>query len=376
MELHEELKHRRRRFVERLEAIASPLDLLEFQQALADELKECERARKKDRDDDCTWWHMHLLRCLGDTLAWRLLHSHTIRQLAKNTGHPPYLTDQGDAFDHTLEVATDIAKEGRPVLIADLTHCLRIGDLVVPTDPEEPELIECKRSGRAKAFSLQGRRGRQIARMEKTLEYLKNGYGKVFGEDKNQMAVTIDAEVRYNWPIVNELCLIALADGYASKAISASELIYVSRDTEEFVPPPEITEGQFRPKKCFVAVHLVTVEKAWSSVPPPLNWNVDQEVRLALLEGDLMLVHLFDPYGLIGYETSKGKIVDFYETSNVRDDHGYIISAGDQQLMATSNLTDQILYGFETAESLAERMIAFIAETLGLAAIKNLGNDS
>src|SRR6185312_15874807 len=107
-------------------------------------------------DADDIDWHIHLLRCCGDSLVWRLLHPHAIRQLSKNQPRRPTLANQGTAFDWTLAKAREVAEAGRPVLVADLTHCIRIGDLVVATDPERPELVECKLSTRPERFALQG----------------------------------------------------------------------------------------------------------------------------------------------------------------------------------------------------------------------------
>ena len=285
-----ELKAFRAGLMRKILSWTTATELLDIQLAIADEIKSVETFGGQQTDE--LRWHAHLLRCCADALVWQTLHRHTIRQLAKNQGSRPNLSAPGAAFDLTLSRAREATNAGAPVLIADLTNCLRIGDLVIPIDPEVPLLHECKLSERADRFAFQGRRGRQLSRMKGTLEYLATGRAKLHAEESTRIAVEIKVYSEHNWPVVNDICSAASERGIASALLSDSELIYATTDTEKAVFPDEYKDGKFRPSHAIVACHLVPIEEASCAVAPPLNWDLPSEMRIALQEGDLVLYHI------------------------------------------------------------------------------------
>jgi hypothetical protein len=357
----DELKKFRAELMRKVLNWSTAAELLDLQLVAAAEIKSAE-ACVGDKDD--LRWHVHLLRCCADALAWQTLHPHTIRQLAKNQAAHPSITEQGAAFDFTISKAADAANAGVPVLIADLTNCLRIGDLVLPVDPELPRLEECKLSERPDQFAFQGRRGRQLSRMNGTLEYLATGRAKLHGEQATRMAVEVNVRSEYNWAVVNDVCSAALLSNIGSAMLSDSELIYATTETEASVFPDEIRDHRFLPPHAVVACHLVPIEEAWCEVPPPLNWDLLPELRIALQEGDLILYHIFDPWSLIGYSNDVGTIVDIQSVSDREGGHGYRLKIGDSEIVAGPTFTSSLLYGYETAKSIADRMLAFGAEVL------------
>src|SRR3954454_23274060 len=136
-EYEQELYEQRDCLLEAFEAVDDPASLLRFQLSLVAEIK----AREPDAfagKSRSAKEHLRLLRLLGDGLAWRYLDRYAIRQLAKNPAPPPGLTGQGQGFTFPLQPARQIAKRAQPVLVADLTHCLTIGDVIVCTFPGVP----------------------------------------------------------------------------------------------------------------------------------------------------------------------------------------------------------------------------------------------
>jgi hypothetical protein len=109
------LKHKRNVLLELLDSASLPVDFANFQTALAGEIIATERLRSENRQNRDLpvklKKHLHLCHHLGDGLAWRLLDPHTIRQLAKNDGDPPYLSQQVAATTEGLEAINQLAKE-------------------------------------------------------------------------------------------------------------------------------------------------------------------------------------------------------------------------------------------------------------------------
>src|ERR1700730_11948873 len=135
------LKHKRNVLLELLESATLPVDFASFQTALAAEIIATERLKSENRQDGDLQSelkrHLHLCHHLGDGLAWRLLDPHTIRQLAKNDGNPPYLSQQVAATTEALKAINQFATElNLPAVMADLTNVVRIGDVIVPNDSQ------------------------------------------------------------------------------------------------------------------------------------------------------------------------------------------------------------------------------------------------
>jgi len=144
-----------------LDAITSPQAAMEFQRRLAGELLSAEPAKGPDAQ-----WHRHLLRLMGDALAWKVLSRHTIRELARDGQRPPSLTGQGHDFEFVLEVAGQITADGALPVICDLTHLLGVGGIVVAT-AGAISIIECKNTLLPAEWRPRGRRLRQLQRQHR-----------------------------------------------------------------------------------------------------------------------------------------------------------------------------------------------------------------
>lgn len=125
--------------IEEFEGLQSANSILRFQARLADAIIEAEPTAFADRSSP-ERDHLRRLRLLGDGLAWNLLHPYTIRQLAKNSAGPPSIGNQ-EGFPATMKLAQEWAARGMPVLVCDLTNCLRVADVAVCADHERPLLL-------------------------------------------------------------------------------------------------------------------------------------------------------------------------------------------------------------------------------------------
>jgi hypothetical protein len=349
-------KDQRRELAEELAGVDSAEAMWAFQRNLADRIREAERLQKECRQPQ-TEWHLHLLRVIGDSLAWTVLHGHTIRQLAKNAGRPPWLIDQGRAFDDTLAMAERAAKRGMPVLVADLTNCIRIGDLILCGDPEHPGIVECK-SGKARpVFEHQGRKGRQLRRMQRTSRYLKDGAWADDSTGKTLLTVPTSVQPVYNWWAVTRAANTALTSGIASCLISPDELLlaYSGEGSVDAIEE-EVAKSGFDSKGATVGLHMVPIEAASPDVPPPLVWEIPNHLRFPLLEGDVVLVHLLQRRTFLRRLSDAVTVVDIDVVTEHSEDLAYKVRVGEAETVCSSNFTKRVLYRFETVESVALAM--------------------
>jgi len=225
--ISEQLLRERRRLLDEWDAVDSARKLLEIQEGIAEQIRDAERAIKDgSRDRDALVHHISQLRLYADGLAWRILHSHVIRQLAKNARGALSLIEQGEAFENVLRSARRYVEEsGLPVLIADITNIIRIGDLILVPDPELPQILECKTRLPDPRHWMQGRIGRQISRALGTLRYLSGKPTKVHGEDHIRLVVESEHEADRNWEAVRTCVAAALDRGHGFVQLSEHELV-------------------------------------------------------------------------------------------------------------------------------------------------------
>jgi hypothetical protein len=257
-----------------------------------------------------------------------------------------------------LKVAKEFAAKGISVLISDLTHILRITDIVLAVDPEAPLLIECKKSGPREVEQLRRRARRQYSRMKGTIDYLRAGRAKVFGDPYERFAVESTIVPAFNWEIVAEVCSIAMLDGFASRLLSPYEIISAVRKGTEFPIPEGMRTGEFDARGLVLAAHHRPIDEAWSSVPPPLIWDVPREIQLQLLERDLDLVHFFNPSALVGRSFQEASITGI-EPNDQLGGHAYAIKVGDHTGLISLNFTVEVAYGYRTVDNMAEGLLEF-----------------
>lgn len=362
--MERQLKNIRKLLFEKLMQASEFNLLFDFQIELAEELKRCERLQKLKKDESRKA-HMHLLRCYGDSLSWRLLHPHAIRQLAKNQKNKTFLIDQGKGFDKTIEIAKGISKYNFPLIIADLTNCIRIGDIIICRDPELPDIIECKSGKNRDKYELQGRRGRQFSKMKGTSEYLSKGQAKVFGDGQTRLCVEIDSPTIYNWDIINTVLIEAEKIGEYFYKVSEYEIIGAVSGENEIDFFDKLKPEDFKFNNPLVGTHYRAIEEAWPTISPPANWGIEDRFKFPLMEGDLIIVHIFDPHVFIGFENETARITGL-DSKICEDrvcsgiaDFGYEVEIQGEKIILSQNFTARVLYGFETVESIGKLMLEF-----------------
>lgn len=353
--MNDQLINKRKSLFESLLHISSNKDLINIQLEIVDEIKSCELKLKNGKNYNLKD-HIHLLKHYGDILAWVLLDPHTIRQFAKNQQNKGYLIDQKDGFDNTLENAQKALQYDLPIIICDITHSLRMGDILVCLDPELPIVLECKLGEIKEEFKYQGRRGRQIGRAEHILKYLDKGFGKLFGEEKPKYCIDTKIESKYHWEIINQVLNEEAKTGFGFCEVSKYEIIGAIRKDGAFPSETELINKYSHLKSPYFGIHWIPISECWSTIAPPAVWDIEDRFKFDLTEGELVLFHLFDPHALLGYKNEHGGIVKILPNS----EFGYEISIGEDEdfIKTSSRFTQNILYGFQKAESVADQMLA------------------
>jgi hypothetical protein len=350
--LANDLRAVRRELMEQLLQIGSAQGLFEFQVELAKHIQTSEQAAGRS-NTDVHKAHIHRLRSLGDGLAWMLLHPHTIRQLANNPSAPPSLMSQAQAFQGTLEAAAEYAETGVPVLVCDITNHLRIGDLVLCFHPELPGLVECKTRIVPQTL-MRGRSGRQVSRMMGTLEYLKTGTAKLFGESEPRLTIQVDAQADHSFEAVDTAVREALRGGVGVAAQSDRDVVWAIADHEnESLVPPQVRHLRRQFKTPCIACHARALEDHNALVAPPVSWPIQPNARFALMETDLLLFHLVDVARFAEVVTQYGRVARITSVLTGSDEyeHTFIVEASGQYHTFTSNPLWDVLYGFQTIES-------------------------
>lgn len=341
-------------------AVDSCPALFDFQLQLAAAIESHEPAAFASRDAEAKE-QLRLLRLLGDGLAWRLLHPHAIRQLAKNPAPPPALGIQGNSgFSHTLDAARRLAV-GCPVLVCDLTHCLTIGDLVVCDDPERPSIIEC---GGHPMFLKKGRKARQRERAQAVVDLLKTGTAVFPGNDVATETFEVDVPLRHTWAVVDRLVQAAEKNGVAAELASDDELVFALRaDTDPRAGEMhDLTAHMAEPTS---ALYTRTLERPDPRVPPCVAWEVSLATKRLVYQGDVFVGHVIDSAAFIGCRRGSAEIVKILRTGDVVT--GFGVMVGNEPATFSHEFLTDVLLGFETIQSKAEYMLEAAEKFAGLA---------
>jgi len=358
-----------------MEKIDSPKVLLEFQLSIVEEIKKSERSAKNDTSDEHKW-HILLLRCYGDALAWELLHPHTICNLAKNPSPPASLIDQKDALKHTIESAHDFTDDGIPVLISDITNCLKISDLVLCNDPELPSLVECKAGNFVPELSMRGRSGRQQSRAMSILQYLYEGKGKLYGESGSSVIIDINVDVEHTWDTVDQTVSKAISTGFGFGISDGSDIVWAFIDDDRYDYPP-MPKQQLKSlasnfKIPFIGCHLVPLENANPLIPPPIVWPISRDCKFALMESDVVLMHLIDVEKFKKIVIKNGRVVEILRKRNILDEYCFLVEIDGKRFRLSCGFLENVVYGYETIESSAKCIIETAKKALTLKPLTTL----
>jgi hypothetical protein len=354
-ELYErELRSERDRLLSAYESVDSGAALLKFQVELSAAIESREPAAFRLKSTAAKE-HLRLLRLLGDGLAWRLLHSYAIRQLAKNPAPPPALGSQGDGFRQTLDAAGELTADGHLVLISDLTHCLTIGDLVLCDDRERPSIVEC---GGHEQFLHKGRKARQFQRAHAVTNLLKDGTATFPGDNWKTRTIELKTQPSDTWDVVDRVVLAAEREGSAGELASRDDFVFAVRADEE----PILRENTDHMVEPVVATYTRVLERPNPRVPPCVAWDISMGAKRLLYQGDVFVVHVVDVAAFVGQRADDAEIVKVLRSGNAVTGFG-AVARGERLAFSPEFLTD-VLLGFATIASTAEAMLEAAMRTM------------
>lgn len=332
-----------------LENLEDAERLVEFQFRLADTLAEAETAvREPGRYDR----HSFLLRRVQDALAFRLLVPHALRQLLGSASPRAHgINAQGDAFQVTREAARRYAAEGHQVLVADLSHIIRMGDLIVCDNPFVPSVVEVKAGEVASQHVMQGRRGRQMSRSVSTIEYLEEDYGQIFGQPKRKIAVQSKESMNFNWDAVEAATLRALQQRTAVVHVSDYDVLLAVHALESnSISLEPIVEDLARFRSPFVASHAVSLLNPELLTRPPAAWPINDKSKRSLMEEELVLVHAID------MARFRDPLEEDFLVLEVSHESGFSTERLGERGTASARFIDEVMFGYATIESVVAAM--------------------
>lgn len=273
---------------------------LAFQRHLADAILDAESQISEVIDGEICRRHIHLLRSIGDALAWSVLPAHTIRALRRHPGPHASLRGQQDDSAFVFAVAEKFLAGGFLPICSDLTHVLRVGDIVAYS-PDRTAILECKNSPLPDRIPSGGRAARQRMRGEERAEYLTRSYAE---EQDGTVRVALPGA----WPSPNWRALQrALAavdqspDGFGIAYMGTHDWLVALRR-----PDPSSDAGVPARFRRLLARHTTrfkiptigfpaeVIDEPSEFVCSPLAYPVSADVKAQFLEGSLLLIRMVD----------------------------------------------------------------------------------
>ena len=336
-------------------AVKTAEDRLAFQIDIAEALRAAEGELKAKKDGtEALKFHIRRLRLYADGLVWRTLHPHAIRQLAKNAGSPQNLLSQGDAFDNVLAHARRYLEEtGLPLLIADITTVIKIGDIILVADVERPTIIECKMKLAGPRHLMQGRFGRQVSRAIGTMQYLDEGTAKVFGDEHPRVVVETEHKPARNWKALERIISKASDEGEAFRELQPGDYLWALRpERRESIMAQVAEKGKSIGFAQFgTAQGLMNFEDGLYA--PPSAWPISLQARFALLEGTIDLCHL------VSYDTLTGDFGDGRSIEIREGDYPIVVTIRGREYPLSRRFVYDVVYGFETVDSCVKGLLTF-----------------
>ncbi len=355
----DELRLARRRLFDRFTTKSSARQLLDFQRLLVAEIVETEAEQLVERSPVRTK-HLQAVRIYGDALAFNELSTYAIRQLARSTGNPPQLTDQGRGFALTLECAEAITEQDVPVLISDVTNVLKNGDLVVCVDSNAPALLECKLSKIKDAqFERQGRRGRQLSRLESIGSFLHTGRGMIFGEDKERQTVELTEQSRFDYSTVEQIVAAALLHEPIIVTPSPHQLLSAALTGESVDALDAIRKWvpALAGDRVVIGNSLAPLRRNWPDVSPPILWNMSLPLRWALMEGDVSITHAVRVDAFAGMQRDRARVHSVVAIPGGQFPWGYELMIDTQTLTIGPKFLLDVVHSHETVDSAGQRLL-------------------
>ncbi|MGH0800792.1 hypothetical protein ACQVTZ_12550 [Bacillus cereus] len=232
----DKLRARREEIYKKFDEINDSYDFFMIQKILLEEILVAERALVSKQEETYLWReHLDRIYAVGDALVWTVLDSFTIRQLGKYESVRTNLLSQEDVIRDIVDHYEKKAHQGLYIL-ADLTRCLTIGDVVEIIAPDKILIHESKSSKPEKFTAmniLRGRIGRQFSKAFWLQKLLENGFEKLYNQEIPTKVIETSSPQTTHIHLIPELveqCLRS-KDGFAFIQPETG-LVYLAKNME------------------------------------------------------------------------------------------------------------------------------------------------
>ena len=336
--------------------------LLAIQEELIKKIKYVEariRDAKSRPDPELASVYQHLLHALksiGDGLAFLYIDRWDIKPLARN--HRPGFISGKTGFRQEAKVLRTSIQNG-PVLLADLTNCLRHGDIYAFKENGDPLICELKSSRGG------GRAHRQMKRSRRVADYLNTDRAEgTILKDKLLIRRSLSIDLVERVYDANKAIALALSEGFGASSPEEGVVYLVDHGTNTELALEHISSLK-NP-----AVWYLNALKGVATDFVPLALSItDSEGFVRFLDGSLMITVVIDTATISRSFNSKGFEVDYLDDL----DWFMKIHKGEgAPLQISRNFMGRVACEFLSLnwliEELTQRYAAVMAEAEGLGA--------
>jgi hypothetical protein len=171
-----------------------------------------------------------------------------------------------------VDVCAAANEAGVPAILCDATNVLSTGDVVLCQDPDLPDIIECKASRRAAdpRFLRQGRRGRQLARIEKVTESLRTGERRLFGDSRLRRTIELKHVPQFDFAPVERMVSRALNHEPCAEALNEYQVYVACILGEEVDYGNLLRSWSVEEEECvMIAAASEPLRDGWADIRPP-----------------------------------------------------------------------------------------------------------
>jgi len=294
-----ELRQKREALYQRFDNVSSPLELFSLQRSIAEDIIDCEKNIIKNNKGNHVWKeHLQKLLSIGDSIVWQVLEPFTIRQLGKYESNITSLASQEDVIVEILNRFQE-KSEKTIFLIADITRCITVGDIIEVITSDQVRIIECK-SSKPEVITanniLRGRLGRQFSKAFWLQNYMEIGFGQLYSHDRPTRTIEIETSKNYHIDLIPNLIDECMKNENGTSYVQAeSGLLYIAQRTDSELKDETIASLP-KLKKPVVASTARLIEEPKETIfhAPPLILNIPLEYRIMLQEVDINIITILD----------------------------------------------------------------------------------
>ncbi|MDT8715091.1 hypothetical protein IAI10_00155 [Clostridium sp. 19966] len=349
MDIRAELRNKRMEFLKEIDRAASPIEFYDVQKNIILEIIDSEKKYFNGREEAYRD-HVLVLRNYGDTIPWLILNQKSISKIYNRNTSLYFLNNNVEKIMQVLEQGKDYATLGHLIILGASTNLFFGTDIVVCDDKKEPICLNFSKPNDEE---------------EKVINFQALKIRKDFAEGRNRKKLikkcgfsADDRVISDNWEKIDASIekAMTLEEGYCS--IEDGNFIWAFKYNGDMPDMNEeiskVIKGYNRP---MVGCHFTILDEPELMIPPPSCWPIKLSSRMALMEGDIALMHYIDLEILKSIEKADGYIKDIlYEGSKLKEEC-IVVSSRQREKTYSAKYINDILYGYCEIWDIANQLI-------------------